>query len=502
MPARSLPRPVAVGLVFGCSAAVLVVELVALRLVAPYWGLTLETNTIVIGLALLAIAAGSWGGGRLADLRPPAGLLAPAIGVSGVVVAATPFLIRGAGATGDAALFALAVGVTLVVPGALLSAVTPVVTKLHLGDLDEAGSVVGRLSGVSTLGGITGTVLTGFVLVTALPVTAILVGLGLALVSTALTLAVRRTGGTATAPAVVAGVATAALLASGLSVLGPGDCDLETRYHCVELRAETPRDGTDRPAARTLVMDGLRHSYVDPDDPAYLDFAYVRALAAVVDAAHPGTGPLRAHHLGGAGLTYPRLLARTRPGTTGTASEIDAGLVRADGGILDASDIPGLTVRVEDGRRGLTRLPDDGLDLVVGDAFGGVSVPWHLTTREALSDVRRVLHAEGSYVANLIDHGPLDLARAQAATMAEVFDHVLVLLVDASSTEEFTGGNVILAGTRRPVPAGALEAALDTRDVEVTTLRGADLAAWVGDALVLRDDHAPVDQLLTPYPVS
>jgi hypothetical protein len=26
------------------------------------------------------------------------------------------------------------------------------------------------------------------------------------------------------------------------------------------------------------------------------------------------------------------------------------------------------------------------------------------------------------------------------------------------------------------------------------------LAAWTGDAAVLTDDYAPVDQLLTPYP--
>ena len=56
------PWPAA-ALVFGSSAAVLVVELVALRLLAPYYGLTLETNTMVIGLALTAIAAGTWAGG-------------------------------------------------------------------------------------------------------------------------------------------------------------------------------------------------------------------------------------------------------------------------------------------------------------------------------------------------------------------------------------------------------------------------------------------------------
>ncbi|WP_412178261.1 fused MFS/spermidine synthase, partial [Mycolicibacterium chlorophenolicum] len=49
----------------------LVVEITALRLLAPYLGLTLETSTLVIGIALAAIALGSWAGGRLADRDDP-----------------------------------------------------------------------------------------------------------------------------------------------------------------------------------------------------------------------------------------------------------------------------------------------------------------------------------------------------------------------------------------------------------------------------------------------
>ena len=91
MPAPRLLLP---ALVLWSSAAVLVVELVALRLLAPYLGLTLETNTLVIGIALAAIAYGSWAGGRAADRMPPQRLLMPLLLVSGVVVALTPFVVR------------------------------------------------------------------------------------------------------------------------------------------------------------------------------------------------------------------------------------------------------------------------------------------------------------------------------------------------------------------------------------------------------------------------
>ena len=56
----------------------LVLETLALRLIAPYVGVTLQTNTAVIGAALAAIAVGAWAGGRVADrVADPARLIGP-----------------------------------------------------------------------------------------------------------------------------------------------------------------------------------------------------------------------------------------------------------------------------------------------------------------------------------------------------------------------------------------------------------------------------------------
>ena len=52
-------------LVFLASGAVLVLEIVGLRLVGPYVGVTLQTSSTVIGVALGAIAYGAWLGGKL-----------------------------------------------------------------------------------------------------------------------------------------------------------------------------------------------------------------------------------------------------------------------------------------------------------------------------------------------------------------------------------------------------------------------------------------------------
>ncbi len=484
--ARSPGERAAAALVFGSSAAVLVVELVALRLLAPYLGLTLETNTLVIGLALAAIASGSWLGGRRADRVDPRRALAPLLGVSGVVVAATPSAVRASAEVADGALLVSTATICIVVPGAALSAITPMVTKLRLATLDETGTVVGRLSGIGSAGAIAGTVLTGFVLVAAVPVSGIMVGLGAALV-----LASGVVGWQARRWRSTANLALLVALGAAATLAAPGGCDVETRYHCVEIVADDDRDG-----GRVLVLDGVRHSYVDLDDPTYLDFAYVRAMASVADVSWRAGRPLDAYHLGGGGLTLPRYLAEERPGTRSVVSEIDPGVVEVDRERLGLRTGPDLEVRVEDGREGLRRLADDSRDLVVGDAFGGQSVPWHLTTAQAMADVRRVLRPDGVYVANVIDRGPLRFARAEAATLRSVFDRVALLAPPGVHTGT-EGGNMVLVASDGDLDLPAVEASLRARGLTWTARSGEALAQWADDADVLTDEHAPVDQLLT-----
>ncbi|GAA4696116.1 fused MFS/spermidine synthase [Nocardioides nanhaiensis] len=488
MPAPRLLLP---ALVLWSSAAVLVVELVALRLLAPYLGLTLETNTLVIGIALAAIAYGSWAGGRAADRTPPQRLLMPLLLVSGAVVALTPFVVRASAGVAGGALLVPVAAVTILVPGAALSAVTPIVTKLRLESLERTGEVVGRLSGLSTLGAIAGTVVTGFVLISRVPVGVILVGLGASLVLLGLLVGPWSAVWRPAAAAALIVVGGGAGVASGV-----GGCDAETVYHCAEVLPDPDREG-----GRLLVLDGVRHSYVDLEDPTTLDFAYVRALAAAVETGYPDRAedaPLAAHHVGGGGLTLPRWLAQVRPGSTSTVSEIDRGVVGVDRELLGLETSPALQVRVEDGRTALADLEPASLDLVVGDAFGGVSVPWHLTTREALREVRASLAPGGRYAANLIDHGPLAFARAEVATLRTVFEHVAVA-ADPAVLDRADGGNLVVLASDDALEVAAWEAALAERDTGWAVLQGDALDAWVGDAEVLTDDYAPVDQLLTPY---
>ena len=158
----------------------------------------------------------------------------------------------------------------------------------------------------------------------------------------------------------------------------------------------------------------------------------------------------------------------------------------------------GLGDRVADGRVGLTQEPPGERDLVVGDAFGGLAVPWQLTTREAVELVDRALADDGVYAINLIDHPPLSFVRAELATLREVFPHVALLArIPVLAGED--GGNLVAVASRSPIPAERLGERLTDHELIWRVAQGADLDRFIGDADVLTDDHAPVDQLLTPY---
>ncbi|MBY8872926.1 fused MFS/spermidine synthase [Micromonospora sp. PLK6-60] len=494
---RALPNGLAAFLVFLSSGAVLVLETVSLRLVGPYVGVTLQVTSSVIGIALAAIAYGAWTGGWLADRRDPRTLLAPALVLAGIATAVTLPIVRYAGEVlrgGAASGILLLTALAVFVPAALLAAVTPLVVKLQLADLRRTGQVVGRLSGIGTLGGITATLVTGFVLVAALPSTVIVIALAVLLGVTGLALgAYLRRQVPAGLPGPTRAKATLAVLGlvgAGLSAVAPNPCDTETAYHCARVDTDP-----DRPSGRFLLLNSAQHSYVDLADPTHLEYAYTQWFGVVADEAAPKGRPLDALHLGGGGFTMPRYLTATRPGTDNLVFEIDGALVDLDRRELGVRTGPGLRAEVGDARVLLGGEATDSRDLIVGDAFGHLVVPWHLATREMAADIRRVLRPGGVYQQNVIDYPPGRFIRSELATVAAEFRHVALIAPPAAINNQH-GSNFVIVASDVPLPLAALDRRVGGLTEPAVLLHGAAFDEWVGDALVLTDDFAPVDQLL------
>src|SRR5215204_2917204 len=90
---RRLTWPVAAVLTFLATACVLVLEIAAGRLLAPYVGVSLTTYTGIIGAILAGIALGAWIGGRAADAFGPERLMGPSFVLGGAAaIAAVPIV--------------------------------------------------------------------------------------------------------------------------------------------------------------------------------------------------------------------------------------------------------------------------------------------------------------------------------------------------------------------------------------------------------------------------
>ncbi|MFD7729577.1 spermidine synthase [Kitasatospora phosalacinea] len=202
-----------------------------------------------------------------------------------------------------------------------------------------------------------------------------------------------------------------------------------------------------------LTLDGTPQSYVDLQDPTHLEFEYVQRIAHLLDVvADPGE-PLDVLHLGGGGLTLPRYLAETRPGSQQQVVELDGPLTE-----FVAEHLPwpsGIDVTVGDARSALAAVAPASIDVVVADVFRGSRTPAHLTSVEFVRLAAAVLRPGGCYAANLADGPPLAFAKAQTATVAAVFAHVC-LVAEPAVLRGRRYGNVLLIGSDVPLPTGEL----------------------------------------------
>jgi protein-L-isoaspartate O-methyltransferase len=278
-------------------------------------------------------------------------------------------------------------------------------------------------------------------------------------------------------------VAVAALGAVAATAAAHGVCKVESGYFCIWIESDS-----DSASRRTLMLDDISHSAIDLRDARYLGLPYTRVLAGAIRAGTGATDEFNVLHVGGGGFGLPRYLVAVRPRAFNKVIEIDPAVVDTARSDLALRTGPRLQAEVGDARVLVRREQPGRYDFVVGDAFASRSPPWHLTTTQFLRQVRRVLRPRGVYLMNVIDNGQR-FVRAELATLQRVFPHVALLDLPGSS-------NHVLVAGRAPIDSAAIESASTTLGVPVTVVQGARLSRLIGNASVLDDDFAPVDQLL------
>jgi spermidine synthase len=239
-----------------------------------------------------------------------------------------------------------------------------------------------------------------------------------------------------------------------------------------------------------VMLDGYPQSYVMLADPELLAFEYTQFLGAVADALAPEPPhPLAVTHVGGAGLTLPRYLAVTRPGSTQVVLEPDTELTALVRHALPLPRGHRIRVRPVDGRTGIRALADASADLVIVDAYAGGRVPAELTTVEWFGEVARVLRPDGVVALNTADEPPRrHLARVHAG-LASVLPHTA-----AVSTPEIRKGrrfgNTVLVASNRPLPLRSLARNVAKAAFSASLEYGTALSRTLGSARPFQDADA------------
>ncbi|GGH41573.1 spermidine synthase [Microbacterium album] len=239
-----------------------------------------------------------------------------------------------------------------------------------------------------------------------------------------------------------------------------------------------------------LEVDGTPQSHVDPADPTHLHFEYVARMSAVIDQLRDG--PLTAVHLGAGGLTIPRYIEATRPGSRQQVIELEQALVDLVRRELPLPRGASIRVRIGDAREGLSRLPaalTGAVDLLVSDVYSGAQTPAHLTTVEFYDAAAALLAPDGLLLVNVADGAGLAFARRQVATIRAVLPEVIVLAeVQVLKGRRF--GNLVVAASRSPLPTEWLPRLMAAGPHPAKVAQGAEIEAFVKDARPAVDGDA------------
>jgi spermidine synthase len=487
-PSTAAPRGIAL-VAFVVGAASLGSEIAAARLLAPWFGASTIVWANTIATVLVALSAGYWLGGRLADRDPTMRGLCRIVLASGVLLAVVPFVagpflrvsVEALDNVEAGAFVGSLVGVLvlLAVPVLLLGCVAPYAVRLSVTNVEEAGRVSGRLYAISTLGSLTGVFLASLLLIPLLGTRRTFLVFAVALALVALVGLGR--GIFAAAPLVLAAliaIPTGTVKAQdGIVILD----EAETEYQYA--RVERTSGGT----VRLQLNEGLAiHSMRRPG--SYLTGDYWDDMLVLPFATQPGP-PAKVAILGNAAGTTARAFGHYFPGTVVDAVEIDSELTRLGKRWFDLRETPNLRVHTADARPYLRRSPG-GYDAILVDAYRQPYIPFYLATREFFALVADRLTASGSVIVN-VGHpeGSDKLEKVLTATMREAFGHVV--RVPTQST------NTMLVGSRvEPTAAALSRAALPAELRDAAEGTASVLADGLGGGEVYTDDHAPVEWLI------
>ena len=482
--------------VFLSGSAIMVLELMGTRILAPYFGTTIDILTSIISVVLTALSIGYWLSGKIADKKPTYKNLIlilffaslTTILLFSFIKEVLTYLIK---INIDNRIAVLIGSIIFFGPvNILLGMVSPYVIRLKMNKINQSGSVSGTFYAVGTIGSIFGTVLTGFSLIPLMPVDRIVYLVGITLFITSLLLARKKIDGR-----IIIIFITLFILLSVIffrtKLNNKFLLDIDSVYQHISIVDKKIKMGQQIINGRYLLLNKKGCvSGMDLRKPNSLIFPYTKYFILGRYFLPKAKNFLM---IGGGGYSFPKYLLANYPDATIDVVEIDPKMTEIAKKYFYLKDSPRLHIYTEDGRVYLNKNTKK-YDVILMDAFGDNLIPFPLTTKEVLIEVRNNLTTDGLVITNIISamEGPKSLFfKSEYLTYKSIFPSVLTFPVKDKNDKKIIQNIIFVAMKNKNF---TIPKSKDTNS-EFEKYLNHLIKIDVEDGFILTDNYAPVENM-------
>lgn len=373
----------------------MVVEIASTRVLSPYLGTTIFIWAAVIAFVLGALSLGYYIGGLLADRYQNKKQLSYILLMAAIGTLIIPFLGKIIGESTLELPLAIAsvISATILVPASIFyGMVSPFAIKL-VSEKNKEGKSAGAIFAISTLGSIAGALVTAFILIPNIQVSHIFI-LATALMLVA-ALLIRRKALERQYLAICIIISILTITTSySLPVSGNIVASFDSEYQHITIVDIM----YNKENIRWLILDNFYSSGEkrENNEPA---FEYVKTNRLGYELI---ANPKKALIIGVAGGTQVEDLKRTFPNLTVYGVDIDKKAVETGKIFLSLKEDNRTNIIINDARRYL-KTTEIEFDVTIIDVYRGkANIPYHLVSREFVSELKLRLKQDGVVVINLI----------------------------------------------------------------------------------------------------
>ncbi len=487
-------------IIFSVEAICMILELVASRVLSPYFGNSNIVWTSIIGIILLSGSIGNYLGGKIADKGGIKENLKIILGLSAIFILAIPLIQK------EVILFIekyisnikigaiLATTVLFLIPSIFIGLITPMILKLKLDNLENAGKISGRLYAISTLGGILGTFLGGFLLIPNIGSVYILFVLAIIML---ILIPIIECKIKDKFNIFIVIMVILSILIMNIFIkqnndeknkILNGDTGIFASYDTQYGRVLIYNTTLNEENVRMLNIDSGYESatFTDEDKIYDLVFEYTKYYDLMFDANIDITNTLL---IGGAGYSYPKYYISKYEDKKMDVVEIDSDITQIAKKYFyldrlieeyNLSQNNRLNLITDDGRIYINKTTKK-YDAILNDAFSGSSPAKTLTTIEAVTNIKKSLNKKGVYLTNIIsslEGNTSKFLRAEVNTLKQVFKNVYIIPCNYSNDMEIVQNNMVICSDDEIAIQNTYNLQIDYNEITLT------------------DDFCPVDTLI------